>query len=353
MKKILLFIILLFPLMVNADLKVTSHYIDAEIEIAGGLNVKELIIVEGEGDFLYRTLNYYSFGDKHFQVGDEVNLDNGIIYNGQSLSISSVGAFEVTDKIEFNSFSDNVKEYFSEFDIKNPKDSTYFYEDHNDGTGSLKINYPVKNKKIAFYINYIITNVVVKHNDVKEINYSFKNLKYKPKETILRVIIPYQTEDELYHVWMHGNQSGQVQELIDASGNKAGIYASFPEVDDVINFRMTLPQEHVGIDMFLNKSNIDALDRIIKIEDDRLLQTNKNNSIINIMKYALLTIGILYILVAYFVYNNKNNVLFIVYIAFGLFLCLFNYLFKFNYWYLYSVIILPIMMLIFKRKNVK
>ena len=181
MKKILLFIILLFPLMVNADLKVTSHYIDAEIEIAGGLNVKELIIVEGEGDFLYRTLNYYSFGDKHFQVGDEVNLDNGTIYNGQSISINSVGAFEVTNKIDFNAFKDNVKEYFSEFDIKNPKDSTYSYEDNKDGTGSLKLNYPVKNKKIAFYINYIVTNVVVKHNDVKEINYSFNNLKYNPK----------------------------------------------------------------------------------------------------------------------------------------------------------------------------
>ena len=116
---------------------------------------------------------------------------------------------------------------------------------------------------------------------------------------------------------------------------------------------MTLPQEQVGIDMFLNKSNIDALDRIIKIEDDRLLQTNINNSIINTMKYILLTIGIVYILISYFIYNNKNKILFIVYIAFGLFICLFNYLFKFNYWYLYSIIILPIMMLIFKRKNVK
>ena len=84
MKKIIIFIILLFPLMVNAEVKVVSHLIDAEIEVGGALNVKELIVVEGEGDYLQRTLNYYSFGNKHWNSSDEVDLDNGIIYNGQS-----------------------------------------------------------------------------------------------------------------------------------------------------------------------------------------------------------------------------------------------------------------------------
>ncbi len=353
MKKLLLFIVMLFPLMVNADLKVSSHYIDADIEIGGGLNVKELIIVEGEADFFTRKLNYYSFGDKHFKVGDEVDLDNGIIYNGQSLSVTSVGIFEVTDKIDFNSFEENVKEFFPVFDITNPKDNTYSYDDNNDGTGLLKVNYPVKNKKIAFYINYVITNVVVKHNDVKEINYSFKNLKYNAKETVLRVTIPYQTQSELYHVWMHGNQSGKVQELIDTNGNKAGIYAVFTEVGDVINFRMTLPQEQVGVDMFLNRSNIDALDEILKIEDERLEQTNKSNNIVNIMRYSLLSLGIAYALLAYFINKTNNKILFLVYILFGLFICIFNYLFRFNYWYLYLVIVLPIMIFFFKKKNVK
>ena len=56
MKKILLFLLLLFPLYVKADpLKVIDHYIDSEVEIAGALNVKELIIVKGSGDYFTRN----------------------------------------------------------------------------------------------------------------------------------------------------------------------------------------------------------------------------------------------------------------------------------------------------------
>lgn len=349
MKKVLIFIIMLFPLMVNADVKVISHLIDSEIEIAGGLNVKELIVVEGEGDIFQRTLNYYSFGDKHWTSNDEVNLDNGIIYNGQNISMVAVSAFEFEDKVEFGSFDKNVKEYFKEFNIKNPSDNTYSFTDKKDGTGTLKINYPVKNKKIAFYINYVITNVVVKHEDVKEINYTFNNLNYNSKETILRVIIPYQTTDELYHVWVHGNQSGQVQELESESGDKAGIYAYFPTVNDSINFRMTLPQNQVGVDIYLNKSNIEALDSIIKLEDSKLDATNKSNTIINIMKYVLLSLGGLYVIGSFIFWKYDNKLLFLIYLAFGLFICVFNYLFKFNYWYLYLVIIIPIAVKLIKK----
>ena len=119
MKKLLyLLIILLIPISVKADLKVSSHYIDAEIEIGGALNVKEIIIAEGTGDFLVRKLNYYSFDGGHWSPGEEVNLDNGNIYNAQSISMMSVSAYKYNDeKIEFGSFDSNVKDYFSVLDL--------------------------------------------------------------------------------------------------------------------------------------------------------------------------------------------------------------------------------------------
>lgn len=50
MKKVLIFIVmLLMPLSVYAnDYKVTNHIIDTEVEIAGAIKVKELIVVEGK-----------------------------------------------------------------------------------------------------------------------------------------------------------------------------------------------------------------------------------------------------------------------------------------------------------------
>ena len=53
MKKIfVLIIMIMFPIVVNANVKVLTHCIDAEIEIGGALNVKELIIVEGDADVI-------------------------------------------------------------------------------------------------------------------------------------------------------------------------------------------------------------------------------------------------------------------------------------------------------------
>jgi len=356
MKKILLLLLLLviLPISVNADLKVLSHYIDAEIEIAGGLNVQELIIVEGDGNFLQRTLNYYSFGSKHWKTGDEVELDNGIIYNGQDISLGKITAFEFDDDtVSFGEFDSKATEYFSEFDIKNVADKAYTFEDKEDGSADLKIFYQVKNKKVAFYINYVITNVVVKHNDIKEINYTFKNLDLKSNLTYLRVIIPYPTSNDQYKVWVHGNQSGKVEELITSSDDKAGIIAKFPKVEESINFRMTLPSEQVGIDMYLNNSEQDALDEIVKIEDEKLADTNKGKKIVNIMKYILLIMGALYVIGSFIFIKINNNIIYIIYLVLGLFIYLFNYIFKFNYWYLYIIILFPIIVKLIKKYIVK
>ena len=353
MKKVLLFIILLCPLVVRAsELNVISHLIDSEIEIAGGLNVKELIIVEGDADYLQRNINYYSFGNKAWD-GETINLNNGTIYNGQNISIVNVSAYEIDDKVEFGSFNKNVKEYFKPFDIKNPSDNTYTFEDNKNGQATLKIFYPTNNKRTAYYINYVVTNVVVKHNDIKEINYTFKNLKYKAEETYLRVILPYPTNSDLYNVWVHGNKSGSVQELVDKNDKKLGIIAKFPTVKEEINFRITLEPEQVGVDMFINASNIDALDQVKKIEEEKLINTNKSKNIINVMKYVLTILGIIYVIGSFIFIKFNNNIIYYIYIAFGLFIMLFNFLFRFNYWYLYLVLLFPLGIKIIKKYIVK
>ena len=76
MKKVLIFIVmLLIPLSVYAnDYKVTNHIIDTEVEIAGAIKVKELIVVEGKIDYLNRKLNYYSFGTKAWDGKEAVDF---------------------------------------------------------------------------------------------------------------------------------------------------------------------------------------------------------------------------------------------------------------------------------------
>lgn len=350
MKKLLFILTILFmPLLVHAnEYKVLNHIIDAEIEIAGGLNVKELILVEGDTSFISRNLNYYSFDNKPWD-NKTIDLDNGTIYNGKDISNLVVSAFTVKDDITFDDFNKDMKD-FKELDISSPKKETYTIKDDKNGNLNVKVFYPIKkNQKVAIYLNYVVTNVIVSHNDVSELNYTFKNLKYNSDKTLLRVIIPYKTTSKLYNVWVHGNQSGIVEELIDKDKNKLGIVASFPTIEKEINVRMTLPKEQVSIDMFLNKSKKDALKEIKKIENNKLKNTTTNNKINNIIKYVLSIVGILYFITAFIFIKYYNNKILIVYTLLGIFIMLFNYLFKFNFIYLYLILIGPLFVLIWNK----
>ncbi len=349
----LLITILLLPVMVKADgYKVLNHIIDAEVELAGGLNVKELIIIEGNTDIFQRKLNYYSFSGGKWD-GETVNLDNGTIYNGYDISISKVSAFKAPENLEINNLTNGITEYFKSFNIKDPSSNTYLGTDNKDGTYDLNIYYDTKNDKTAYYFEYSITNVVVKHNDVKELNYTFKNLNYNSSNTFLRILLPFATKDENFKVYFHGNQSGVRQDITTDDGYMYGAAASFTKVGSSINVRMIIPQESVGIDIYLNKSNIDALDEIEKLEDNRLDDTLKSASINKWTKWVLIGVSILYLLITYFVSKLKVKALDIIYILFGIFISIVNYLFGFNLWYIYLSLLLPIIMYLIRKYLVK
>ena len=349
----LLFTILLMPLMVKADnYKVINHIIDAEVELAGGLNVKELIIVEGKTDIFQRKLNYYSFSGGKWD-GKTVELNNGTIYNGYDVTMSKVSAFKAPDKIELNNLTSGITNYFKTFNLKKPSANTYLGTDNKDGTYDLNIYYDAKDEKTAYYIEYSITNVIVKHNDIKELNYTFKNLNYNSSNTFLRVILPFATNDKNFKVYFHGNQSGTRQDITSNDGYMWGAAVSFPEVGDSVNVRMIIPQDSVGIDIYLNKSNIDALDEIKKIEENKLDKTLKRGTVTKWTKWFLIGITIMYLLMTYIVAKLKVKALDIIFIIFGLFIFFVNYLFKFNLWYIYISILIPGLMYLLRKYLVK
>lgn len=349
----LLFTILLMPLMVKADgYKVLNHIIDAEVEMGGGLSVKELIIIEGKTDIFQRKLNYYSFEGGKWD-GKTVEFDNGTIYNGYNISLAKVSAFKAPETVELNNLTNGLTNYFNEFNLKKPSSNTYLGTDNNDGTYDLNIYYDSKDEKTAYYIEYSITNVVVKHNDIKELNYTFKNLNYNSSNTFIRILLPFVTNDKNFKVYFHGNQSGTRQDITADDGYMWGAAASFPKVGSSINVRMIIPQESVGIDIYLNKSNEDALDEIKKIEENKLDSTLKRNNITKWTKWALIGVAAMYLIMTYFVAKLKVKALDIIFIIFGFFISLVNYLFSFNLWYIYLSVLIPGLMYLLRRYLVK
>lgn len=345
MKKIIMFLIslLIIPITVNAsEYKITNHLIDSEIEIAGGLNVKELIVVEGETDHITRTINNYSFDGGKWD-GSTVNLDNGTIYNSEKIVNLQVSAFKITGKVDFTSFSNNIKGFFEEQDPKNLKTTEVYTLNKKSGEETINIFYPAKQgEKIGYYLEYVVSNAVVKHEDIKELNYTFKNLKMDAESTMIRLLIPYATNDDLYHIWVHGTQKAKVEEILNSSKQRAGVFGEFPSSASSVNFRVTLPSEQVGMDVYLNNSKQKALDEIIAIENKKEDKTKASNKINKNMIYVFYGFGILLLLASFILLKYKSNMLFIILSLFGLFIMLFNYLFGYNSIYLYFVLVPPV-----------
>lgn len=346
MKKVLLlFLLLICPIVVKAEVIVTDHLIDAEIEIAGGLRVREMIVVEGTTNSFSRTLNYKMINENWDQK--KINFKTSPIYNGYSLENVKVATFAAPKTIDFNAFPESIN-YLKVLNLKQTQDEFY-----NVLQNELGITYDIHKKipaeKYVYYLEYIVSNVVVVHEDILEINYTFKNLSYDAKNTQIRVIIPYATNDETYQLWVHAPARTRLNELVDPSGEKVGFLAEIANLKTELNFRMTLPKEQVSIDLYLNHSGVNGLSAIQKVEADK----QNNNNLLNIIKYIIIVIGLIYSLGSLSFLKYKNKIIFSIYFGSGLIIMLANFLFKFNFIYLYLILVLPIIMMLIKIKKVK
>lgn len=342
MKKILLFILMLFSFTITAKMEVIEHLIDAEIEIAGALRVKEIIVVSGKHDKFSRNLNYKNV--KEDWDGETFDLNNLSMYNGHSLENMQISAFPYNEDIDLNY---ETEDFLNELNLKKRKKNYYTKTDNELGS-NIEIFYENKeSNKTVYYIEYLVSNITVMHNDIAELNYTFKNLNYLAKETKLRIINPYPTDSDLFNVWMHGPKSGELQYLIDDNEDKVGIISTFEDLDTDLNVRITLPKEHVGIDIYLTKTEKDALKDIIKIEDNIM---NYNTKPFVILKYILIVLSIMYVLGALVLIKHSTKSINILYLLLGFLIILFNKIFKYNIIYLYFIPLVPLAILYIKNK---
>ncbi len=349
MKKLFLLLLLFIPITVNAEIKVTTHLIDAEIEIAGGLRVKELLVFDGSIKDFSRTINYKMINEIWDQKS--INLQNSAIYNGYSLENINVAAIETPKEISFENIPKEL-DYINELDPQK-KYKNFYTNIKNDLGSTVNIHYDGKEEKTALVIEYVVSNVIVIHEDIAELNYTFKNLDLGANQSYIRVIIPYSTNSEVFNYWVHGPASGTLQELVTSSQEKIGVITEFPSLKNDINFRMTIPKDQIAIDVYLNKSKVKALDEILKIENTKLQKQGINSNTLKAIKYVLIVISCLYLLGSFILIKFKDKSIFILYLILGIILSSFNLIFKYNIISLYFIILIPVTLKLITKKSSK
>ncbi len=261
MKKIL-FIILLFTSFIKIDaLDINKMYIDSEIDISGNLLVKEIIEINNlDEDFNYKMY----FKDMNLTLNDKN------YYDGFNISIEKIGYLDEKYDFEKISTSDFAKYIIETNDINVIKNDNNYC-----------INIKKNNKKTYIYIDYIVLSLSVFHNDSAEFYYKYlNNLEYDIK--YLDIIFKLPFKSNLFNVYAHSFMKTNIKKDVDKSIVYIGKtnYKKGNDLDLRVVYDKDLYQIVYNKD---KKTNIDAIDIIKNIENDRLTNTKTNNVIIYIV----------------------------------------------------------------------
>lgn len=261
MKKILLIIILFISFIKIDALDINKMYIDSEVDISGNLLVKEIIEIDKlDEDFNYKIY----FKDMNLTLNDKN------YYDGFNISIENIGYLDEKYDLEKINTSDFDKYIIETNDINVIKNDNNYC-----------INIKKNNKKTYIYIDYIVLSLSVFHNDSAEFYYKYlNNLEYDIK--YLDIIFKLPFKSDLFNVYAHSFMKANIKKDVDKSIVYIGKsnYKKGNDLDLRVIYDKDLYQIVYNKD---KKTNIDAIDIITNIENDRLTSTKTNNIIIYIV----------------------------------------------------------------------
>ena len=282
MKKILLMIIT-FILFIRVDaLNINKMYVDSEKDISGNLLVKEIIEIDNlDEDFDYKLY----FKDMNLTLNDKN------YYDGVNISIENIGL--LNEDYDLNLINkDDFKKYI--------KESSDIETIRNDNNYSIKIK--KNDKKTYIYIDYIVLSLSVIHNDVAEFYYKYlNNLEYDIDE--LKVIFKLPFSSSEFDVYAHSKMKANI--TMDNDNYLVIIQKKDYKKGNDLDLRVLYDKDLYQVVYNKNKkTDIDALDMIRNIENDRLNNTRVNN----ILPYVfIVVIVILIVVIIIFVIKFKKG----------------------------------------------
>ena len=265
MKKVLLIISLFFmPLIVCAN-TIENYYINATIENNGDLLVEEYFYIDGTFNGMERIIDYANLSAANF-IPSASYYGGSKLHNGSGIEILEVRALEKDENFDFTNIDG---ELFSKTSSASKGDYGVYTENNNINGTTIRMFLP-SYKDEAFYVKYIIKDIAILHNDVGELGWNVvgKSLANYIDNLVVTVNVP--NNKNVPKVWGHGPLNGYTK-IIDNNTVTARIInlSSYTAVD----IRLTFDKDVISNSN--KKSNVDALDKIIKYETMEAEKANK------------------------------------------------------------------------------
>ncbi len=273
------FLIMLFlPLNLKAvsknevDYEIYDYITEANIDIAGNLKVKEIIGVKGTFNGYIRDLVYKNTKLNSFN-GELESFYGSSIYNAEKIEVLKVGNITWDGELNYDAFLEDV----NDFSLCSDKVECYQESIIENGV-SIKMFNETEDGVTYFYIEYLLANVVVVHEDVSEVYYNFLGNEFDDdiEKYQMRLLLPSKTSEQI-RVWAHGPLNGEVYFLSDDNDFYGGVITiEHLKSNTPVDMRMTFPTNLISVDHpSLKKSGVQGLDKILEVEEKRADEANR------------------------------------------------------------------------------
>ena len=298
MKKIFIFLLSLFICLpianavsdVNYDVK--EILIDANLDKEGNLNVKEIIVLDGSFNGYIRDLVYKNYNLNSFD-GTKESFYQSDIYNGSNIELIKVGKINYNKSDDFDNFNNNITTFYQGYGYSG--DSGVYELSYLSNGLSIKMFNETYKSTTAFYIEYVIEDVAVLHNDVSELYYNFigENFDDDISSVKIRVKLPEKTSGDV-RVWAHGPLNGEI-DIYKEDGYNYGAIASIDDLNrnTAVDIRMVYPKDYLSTN---KTSNVNALDYILEVETERANEANSKRAYYKTITIAVTAIFVFYII---------------------------------------------------------
>jgi uncharacterized membrane protein len=285
-KRYLLFLLLIFLVPFNIKaFGIDKFYMDVTIKDNGDILVKELFKLNGEYNGFERKLRYGSIANQF--DGTFASFEQSEIYNGSGIEIISIKGISYSGEYNFFSmFLDGNK--FEPSNYATNGEYGKYVENYSMYGKDLRIFNP-STKGDLFYLEYIIKNVVVVHNDVAEIyfNIFFDEMVESIRELNVNVRLPQESKELLF--WANGPLQGDISK---SSNSVVNLTINSLNARNALDYRIVFDKELVTNSTKF--SNVIAKEKIVEVQTKRADAANAIRSQLKTGYYALLGLHLLW-----------------------------------------------------------
>ena len=273
MKKILWLLLLLsLPIIVEARVSydLTNFLVDATILDNGDLQVKELIVLDGNFSGYWINIPYRN---PVLEYHTPINFAADAIYNGSGISNVKLFAKKIDEEISFDTFNEEFVTLTRSYYEEDAQNGNYVESSIQNGK-SYKMYYKAENEKVAFLIEYTLEDMVVLHEDVAELYFAILSEDFEDsiEDLQIRVNLPKEDSSNNFRIWTHGDLTANIDFL-----NRSSFLTTVKKTyaNTAIDVRTTFDASLMNRSLVRKTTEEKALDQIIAVEEERAQAANQ------------------------------------------------------------------------------